>query len=97
MARPWYSMVRLEGSHRLVRLHRVIAARTLGRCLLPSEVVHHVDGNPRNNAPENLLVLPTQGVHMALEWFDRREASGVQHLFDSEEWIRLYALSQRPK
>ena len=65
--------------------------------MLPSEVVHHLDGNPRNNAPENLLVLPNQGVHMALEWFERRESRGVQHLFDREEWLRLYALGRNTK
>lgn len=38
-------------------VHRVVAENLLGRRLLPGEVVHHLDGNKLNNAPENLLVL----------------------------------------
>ena len=40
-----------------VHTHRVVAARMLGRQLLPGEVVHHIDGNKRNNRPDNLMVL----------------------------------------
>ena len=44
--------------------HRVVAEQILGRELEPGEVVHHVDGNKRNNAPENLMVFPSQAEHM---------------------------------
>lgn len=44
-------------------LHRRVAAATLGRDLLTSEVVHHIDGDITNNAPENLAVLPSQAAH----------------------------------
>jgi HNH endonuclease len=43
--------------------HRVIAEQMLGRPLTKGEVVHHRDGNKRNNAPENLEVM-TQAEHM---------------------------------
>lgn len=36
----------------------MVAERMLGRKLKPGEVVHHIDGNKRNNAPENLMVFP---------------------------------------
>ncbi len=37
--------------------HRLIAAKTLGRQLERGEFVHHIDGDCRNNAPENLQVM----------------------------------------
>lgn len=43
--------------------HRMVAERMLGRKLKPGEVVHHIDGNKRNNAPENLMVFSGQSEH----------------------------------
>lgn len=43
--------------------HRMVAERMLGRKLKPGEVVHHIDGNKRNNAPENLMVFSSQSEH----------------------------------
>ncbi len=43
--------------------HRVVAERMLGRTLRKGEVVHHIDGDKRNNDPSNLAVM-TQGQHM---------------------------------
>lgn len=53
---------KLYGRHE----HRAAAERMLGRPLTSEEVVHHVDGNKRNNAPDNLMVLPSQSAHAAL-------------------------------
>ena len=53
----WY--VKLNGRHE----YRVMAERMLGRALLPGEIVHHKDGNKKNNSPDNLEVM-TQGRHM---------------------------------
>lgn len=52
--------------------HRVVAAQILGRDLAPGEVVHHVDGNKRNNSPENLMVFSSQGEH--LNWHRKHDA-----------------------
>lgn len=43
--------------------HRVVAEQMLGRALHKGEVVHHIDGDKRNNAPENLMVFPSQSEH----------------------------------
>lgn len=49
--------------------HRIIAEKILGRKLKPGEIVHHIDGNPRNNSEDNLQVLDSQAVHAALHKF----------------------------
>lgn len=46
-----------------VHTHRIVAERLLGRKLMPGEVVHHIDGNRRNNAPDNLMVFSSQSQH----------------------------------
>ncbi|WP_458796066.1 HNH endonuclease signature motif containing protein [Dehalococcoides mccartyi] len=43
--------------------HRVVAEQLLGRPLAEGEVVHHLDGNPRNNNPDNIRVFPSQREH----------------------------------
>lgn len=45
--------------------HRIVAEKKIGRKLKKGEIVHHKDGNPQNNKPNNLLVM-TQAEHAAL-------------------------------
>lgn len=35
----------------------------LGRYLEPHEVVHHIDCDPQNNDPENLVLCPSNSEH----------------------------------
>lgn len=53
--------------HGYVQEHRLVVEEHLGRYLLPSEVVHHKDGNHANNNIENLEV------------FSSTESISVQH------------------
>lgn len=36
--------------------HRVVAEQKIGRPLRKDEVVHHIDGNKRNNSSDNLMI-----------------------------------------
>ncbi len=47
----------------VVYLHRHVASLKHGRWLTSKEIVHHIDGNRENNAPEN-LVLTTRAEHV---------------------------------
>lgn len=55
--------------------HRRIAEELLKRKLLSHEIVHHIDENPNNNTPENLLIM-TRKQHPRLHIF-LRKARGI--------------------
>lgn len=59
--------------------HRVVMEQMLGRPLRSGEIVHHKDGNKRNNAPGNLEVM-TQSEHAKLHFPEmiaaRKESRG---------------------
>lgn len=50
---------KLYGRHE----HRAVAEQKLGRKLKHGEVVHHIDGDKRNNSPENIMVFANQAEH----------------------------------
>lgn len=54
--RKKYKYITING--KTVREHRYIMEQHLRRKLSPKEVVHHKDGNGRNNDIDNLIVLP---------------------------------------
>jgi hypothetical protein len=57
------SYAKLFGTH----LHRLIAEKTIGRPLKKGEIVHHIDGDKRNNTPENLMIM-TQAEHARIHF-----------------------------
>ncbi|MCI8916906.1 MAG: HNH endonuclease [Oscillospiraceae bacterium] len=58
-------------------MHRVVAELMLGRPLKSGEVVHHIDGDKRNNRPENLMVFSSQKEHAAFHAAQKKEGGCV--------------------
>jgi HNH endonuclease len=46
--------------------HILVAERALGKPLAPGAECHHVDGNPLNNLPSNLVICQDHQYHMLL-------------------------------
>ena len=70
--------------------HRCIVEEILHRKLKYNEVVHHIDGNPKNNAFENLIVLSRSNhikLHRALA---KEKAISINKLliFSESGWIK---------
>lgn len=49
--------------YKTVYVHRVVAEKKIDRPLKKGEMVHHLDGDPRNNDPDNLEVCSSASVH----------------------------------
>lgn len=55
--------------------YRLIAERKIGRILRRDEIVHHINGDPADNDPENLQVM-SQSEHILLhKIYDWRQAN----------------------
>jgi len=59
----WYKRKTISGKR--INIHKLIMEEHLGRSMLPSEIVHHKDDNPRNNIITNLELM-SKAKHLKL-------------------------------
>lgn len=59
-----YIMIRVE--KKLTLLHRHVWEQANKRKLRAGEIVHHKNGDKRDNRPQNLQVIPNQAAHLRL-------------------------------
>ncbi len=64
--------------------HRIVAEEKLGRPLKKGEIVHHIDGNKRNNDPSNLMVM-TQSEHCRIHFKKGGDLKHVDGIISSSE------------
>ena len=69
--KPWYRLVKRPDHPRAssqgqVCEHVIIVEAALGHYLPDGAVIHHVDGDARNNAHRNLVACQNQAYHMLL-------------------------------
>lgn len=92
---------------RYVAEHRLVMEEKLGRYLLRGEVVHHVDGNPGNNDPANLMIFGSNKQHLKHEltgcvpnWTPegrQRTLDGVEKWREDRRAIRRSGIRQSTK
>lgn len=63
------------GRTRMILEHRFVMEKVLGRKLKDREVVHHINENPLDNRPENLMLFPSKADHSRYH----AATSGVGH------------------
>lgn len=69
--------------------HRLVVARHLGRCLLDSEIVHHINGNKADNRIGNLELLPNNASHLPYIMLQQQVMKLEQQIREQDDEIKV--------
>ena len=61
-----YGLLQTANDGKRQHEHVIVAERAIGHRLPPGAEVHHLDENPTNNAPTNLVICPEAAYHKLL-------------------------------
>lgn len=64
--------------------HILVTEQTINRPLRVAEIVHHINGNPQDNRPENLMVFANNSEHQKHHARQRSIKFGINP--DAEKW-----------
>lgn len=71
------------------REHRFVAEDIVGRKLKADEIVHHIDGNKRNNSPDNLQIM-TRAEHARVHCNEIDKSKPVIQNTKNGEFIKTW-------
>jgi VCBS repeat-containing protein len=67
MQKPVHGYISILVDGHWIYEHRYVVQQFIGRELKDGEVIHHIDGNTKNNVIYNLYLFKTQKEHKAFE------------------------------